>query len=660
MTPVQSLPRCFSTDNLPTQKDRPMTIETPYGPDVLLLKSMTLTESVSAPFELHCDLLTVFDLGDLKDLLQRPVGIRLETDSVGTRFFHAYVQQVSQVESTNSFHAYSIVASPKVWFLDLVNDCRIFQEQTVPEIVSTLLKEHNIEHRESLRGTYEKRSYCVQYRESIFHFISRLCEEEGIYYYFEHRQGGHTMVFADMSTVAKEVPGEEVIFFNAHHVENPQDRVVYRIHRSWTAANDSYIHNDFNFQWPRTRMEASVQGPESNLGTYDYPGLYEVQKKGQNDARLRLEQLECSSSLVEAETTIPGLSPGYRSLLKGHHSKSFNQNYFITSVKHEAVDNNYRSQDCKGDAQPFQYRNKIRAIPATLPYRQTSLHEKAEVRGTQTAIVVGPDGQEIYTDEYGRVKVQFHWDRLGKRNHRSSCWIRVSQTWGGGRWGGITIPRIGQEVIVDFLEGNPDRPIITGRVYNSDQMPPYELPANAHRSGTKTQSLGGGGGFNEFSMSDAGGSEQIFMHAQKDMDTVVQNNQTLAVGSNRMKQIGVNESVAIGNNLTEFVGNSQQTVVTNAYKIDCDTFHLNAKTSITLVTGGSRIHMNQAGVITITGNLITVAATVLSTITAPITAVTGVMALSLNGMLCNIASTVTNVYASCVARINGGKIKLNC
>lgn len=661
MSTTPTLARPFAADCLlPTQKGRPMSIETPLGQDALLLKQLHVSEAISSLYEIQCELLSVADLGDLKELLQRSVRIRLQTAPDSVRFFHGHVRAVRQLDCWNTFYRYSITVCPKVWFLDLVYDCRIFQNKTVPEIVREVLKENGIEHREKLHSEYPRRTYCVQYRESILHFVSRLCEEEGIYYHFEHRDGGHTMMFHDVSGAAKPVPGEEVVFFNDDQVEHPQERVVCRIQRGWTATNDSYIHNDFNFEWPQVRMEAADAGPDSKLSTYDYPGLYDLPKKGRRLARLRLEQLECASSIVEADTTVAGLMPGWRTTLKGHHVKSLNQAYFLTSVIHEAIDNSYRSAGAEPEGEPFCYRNRVRAIPSALPYRHRTEHPRPVVKGTQTAIVVGPEGEEIHTDEYGRVKVQFHWDRRGKRDQRSSCWIRVSQSWGGGRWGGVTIPRIGQEVVVDFLEGDPDRPIITGRVYNSDQMPPYDLPANAHRSGTKTRSLGGGGGFNEFSMSDAGGREQIFLHAQKDLDSVIGNNETRVVGNNRTTKVGVDQSLAVGNNLTETVGNSMQTHVASAYTITCDTFLLNAKTSIKLVTGASTIHMNQAGIITISGNLITVTASVLSTITAPITAVTGAMVLSLNGLLCNVASKVTNIFADSLARVKSGSIKLNC
>jgi len=330
----------------------------------------------------------------------------------------------------------------------------------------------------------------------------------------------------------------------------------------------------------------------------------------------------------------------------------------VVEVRHAARDNQFRSNS-GGVHEPFSYSNQFRSIPAKVPYRPMRAMPKPFIRGSQTAIVTGPKDEEIYTDKYGRVKVQFHWDRLGKYDENTSCWIRVSHAWAGNRWGAIFLPRIGQEVIVSFLEGDPDQPIITGRVYNGDMMPPYELPANRALSGVKSDTYKGRG-YNEIVFDDTAGRELIRIHGMKDRQTRVNNDDTSSIGHNRTESVGNDEVVAIANNQVETVGNCKHTTVANNYRVDCDTFELHAKTSILLHTGASTIHMNQAGVITIKGNIITVLASVVATITAPLTSITGAIALALNGAFCAVTSNVTNIFANAVARIKAGKIKLNC
>jgi len=634
-----------------------MGIDTPLGPDQLLLQRFELSDSISKPFEAHCQLLSVNPQLDIKTLLQQPVCIRLN-DGFAPHYFHAIVRDIQQLEpDTSRLTRYAISAVPSLWFLALHHDCRIFQNQTVEEIVVELLREHKIPHRFLLRSSYEKRTYCVQYRESHLNFIERLLEEEGIHYFFEHNASGHTLVMADQSVSAEKTPNHELIRFHRDQDNLPLENVVFEFERHCETTIDRVSLNDFNFQKPRNSLNGVVANAE-RFEMYDYPGLHETLSEAEKKARLQIEEYDSQIDVVEGKSTVRGLRVGSLTALTKHFTTALNREYLLTSVHHKATDAFYTTSD-QHEAEGFVYSNTFTAIPRMTPFRPERSTPRPIVKGSQTAIVTGPKGEEIHTDEYGRVKVQFHWDRRGNRDQNSSCWIRVSQPWAGGRWGSISIPRIGQEVIVDFLEGNPDRPIITGRVYNADQMPPYDLPEGAHRCGTKSQTLAGAG-FNEFSMSDAGGEEQIFLHAQKNLDSVVGNNETRAVQNNRKTNIGVDDTISIGNNLSETIGNSQTTKVTNAYVIECDTFLLNAKTSITLHTGASTIKMNQAGVITITGNIITVLASVLSTITAPITSVTGGVMLTLNGILTNIVSNVTNIAASSVARIKAGTIKLNC
>jgi type VI secretion system secreted protein VgrG len=296
------------------------------------------------------------------------------------------------------------------------------------------------------------------------------------------------------------------------------------------------------------------------------------------------------------------------------------------------------------------YECSFECIPADVTFRPQRLTPWPMVRGVQTAIVVGPKGEEIYTDEHGRIKVQFYWDRQGGRDERSSCWIRVSQPWAGGGFGGLALPRVGQEVIVDFLEGDPDRPIVTGRVYNAEQMGPQDLPAKKMRTSIRSNTYPGGGGFNEITMDDSKGTEHFYEKAQYD--------KTVEIGNNRNTSVGVDSVEVVGNNVAEVVGNNKSTDVTNAYNETCDTYLLNAKTSITLQCGASRIHMNQAGFISITGNVISIAAAVNSSMVAPLTEVVGAVMLTEVGGVVLVEGGVTHVRGEALATLKGGKVNV--
>lgn len=303
-----------------------------------------------------------------------------------------------------------------------------------------------------------------------------------------------------------------------------------------------------------------------------------------------------------------------------------------------------------GDPNSAPYRCEVECIPAETVFRPSRVTPWPEMRGCQTAIVVGPEGEEIYTDEQGRVKVQFYWDRQGKRNENSSCWVRASQPWAGGTFGGLAIPRVGQEVIVDFVEGDPDRPIIVGRVYNGEQKSPQDLPKNKARTSIRSNSYPGGGGFNEITMDDTKGQEHFYEKAEYD--------KTVEIGHNRSTSVGVDSTEVVGNNVVESVGNNKSTDVTNAYNENCDTYVLNAKTSITLQCGASRIHMNQAGFISITGTVITSAATVNNSMVAPMTEVVGAVMLTQAGAVVLIEGGATHVRGEVLAAVKGAEVNV--
>lgn len=551
-----------------TQDGRPIRIETPLGKDKLLLHSFIGKEGVSCPFEFHLKLWSPDHDLPLEDLIGTSSTIAVRRADESERLINGII---SEFAHTGTFvleggsqpvimSSYEAKLVPWVWKLSLNRDCRIFQMKSVPEIVSQVLDEHKLGNFEMrLSANYSVREYCVQYRESDLSFISRLLEEEGIFYFFEHKNDRHTMVIVDDSTQFRPLSGYSSVDFIG--VEGDFDEKVSI--KSWESSKklctEKVELKDFNFRNPALNLAASLDN--KNLGRqaelYDYPGEYETMDVGDQLVRIRFEEEKAKESLNFATTNCTGFIPGYRFELNRHPRRSLNVAYSILSVEHTASQSgNFRSGEDKLD---FQYQCRFECIPQKVSFRPKRSTPVPRIQGTQTAIVVGPKDEEIHVDKHGRVKVHFHWDRV-ERNSKSSCWIRVSQPWAGTGFGGVTIPRVGQEVIVDFLEGDPDRPIITGRVYNGAVRPPYDLPANKAHSGLMSRSTPGGGSdnFNGIRMDDGSGAEGLEIQAEKDQRILVKNDKSENVGNNETIEIGVDRSENVGNNESLTVGNNQQ------------------------------------------------------------------------------------------------------
>jgi type VI secretion system secreted protein VgrG len=624
----------------------------------LLLEQFSGTEALSTPFEFKLRLLSPNAELDLQSLLRTPATVYLVLADGTDRTLNARFRSLKQSQEgeglviaerpglynpARELTVYEGILVPQVWFLSLTSDCRIFQNLSVPDIVEKVLKDAGVtDLRFALqdRSVYKKRDYCVQYRESHLNFISRLLEEEGIYYFFEHEEKKHTIVFADNSTIAATCPKQPTAiyaFSQSGWVSGQEDGVI-NLERLEQAHTGKVGLTDYFFETPSANLRANLGQKDEEV--YDYPGKYTDVEEGNRYARIRLEERESEQFLLNGISRCRSFRPGYLFKLKEHYRKDTNQDYFLISVTHEALDSSYRH----GDDEASSYRNTFTAIPKTVHYRPPQRAIKPIVRGPQPGLVVGKAGEEIWVDKYGRVKVQFYWDRLGKKNEESSCWIRVSQIWAGKNWGWMTIPRIGQEVIVDFVEGDPDRPIITGRVYNAEQMPPYTLNANQTQSGIKSRSSkeGGAANFNEIRFEDLKGSEMFTMHAEKDMDTfvehddtqTVQNNRTIKVDGTHTETIKKDTTITItegnhsltlnqgnqsitldmGNQATKLsMGNQSITLSmgNQSTKLDLGMSTTEAMQSIELKVGQSSILVNQIGVtikgmmITIEGNAIT-------------------------------------------------------
>jgi len=541
-----------------TQTGRCLQIETPLGRDKLLLKGLSGQEAVSQLFRFQLDLASEKEAIPFRDIVGKNVKIRLETND-GERYWNGFISRFSQGSQDQRFTYYRAEMVPWLWFLTRTADCRIFQRQTAPDIIKKIFDDLKFDAFElRLYGHYRKREYCVQYRETDFNFVSRLMEDEGICYFFEHEPDGskHTLVLADGQgdKVHPPCPGQPI----ASCAFTPNAGSKKDLITEWQVDEEfrpsSWTHTDYNYEEPSTPLLVNVK-VESGFEIYDYPGSYTAKRPdGDELAKTRLEETTALRVRARGKSNCRCFTTGTVVKLDDHYRKDLNRKWMLTAISHQAsMGESYHSGGSQDD---FFYANTFECVPDDVRFRPQRVTPKPNVQGCQTAVVTGPAGEEIHTDKYGCVKVQFHWDREGKKDEDTSCWIRTSQPWAGKDWGAVSIPRIGQEVIVDFLEGDPDQPIIVGRVYNAEQMPPYPLPAGAHHMGMKSKSVKGGG-YNEISISDMNGVEGIEIHAQYNMNERVEHDHTILVGNNRTEEVKVDEKITIGVNRVEDVGSNE-------------------------------------------------------------------------------------------------------
>jgi type VI secretion system secreted protein VgrG len=549
------------------QENRLLAIKTALGPNVLAVRSASIREQISRLFQIDAELSSENGEIDFDKVVGHEATIRLDVGQKEKRYFNGIVSRLVQVANEGGYAHYRATIMPWLWFLTRTSDCCIFQEMTVPDIIEDVFKFYGFnDYKLKLTATYPKWEYCVQYRETDFNFVSRLMEQEGIYYFFEHEDGKHTLVLADSISAHKPFPGYAEVIFDKQQEGGAAGREVIT---DWTVEKEAqpvaYALQDFDFKKPKTSLLASSNVKrkygKAEYEIYDFPGEYLEHDEGDRLTDARLNELQTQYESLHGEASARGLAAGSIFKLKKHPRADQNREYLITEVNLNADAGEFAAGGSAGNAEFFSC--NFSAIDKTQQYRAPRLTPKPIVQGPQTAIVVGPSGEEIYTDQYGRVKVHFHWDRHDKSDENSSCWIRVSQHWAGKTWGSIHIPRIGQEVIVEFLEGDPDEPIITGRVYNADQTVPYGLPANKTQSGIKSRSSKGGGSanFNEIRFEDKKGSEQVYIHAEKNQDNVVENDETTDVGHDRTEKVGRDEKITIGNDRTEKVGNNESITI---------------------------------------------------------------------------------------------------
>jgi type VI secretion system secreted protein VgrG len=544
-----------------TQAARQIAIDTPLGDDVLVLRSFQAQETISKLFSFELDLVSEEFSINYDDIVGQVVTIRISLADGSSKYWNGYVSRFVQAGRDSNVAVYHATMVPWLWFLDQTTDCRIFQSKSAPDIIKQIFQEYSFrDFSLNLYGDFVKRDYCVQYRESDFNFVSRLMEEEGIFYYFEHEQGKHTLVLGNDPAVHKPCPNQESARYEGSAGGWQDDDVIVQWLQEQEVRPGVFTATDYNFETPTANMQSSVNG-KGKWEIYDFPGEYTKRADGDKVVKVRLQEQQTPMQVARGTSDCRSFEVGYKFKLTDHYRDDLNQEYVLTALRHSAH-HNLGLTSGLGDTNPV-YENSFECVPFSTPIRPARRTPVPVVQGCQTAVVVGPDGEEIFTDKYGRVKVQFHWDREGKKNENSSCWVRVSYPWAGKAWGGIQIPRIGQEVIVDFIEGDPDRPIITGRVYNAGQMPPWDLPGKKMVSGYKSNSTKGGGGYNEMSFDDTKGTELIQVHGQYDMDTKIEHDERRHVVNNRTKNVDVDETTTIGHDRTEEVKNDEAIKIGN-------------------------------------------------------------------------------------------------
>jgi len=533
-----------------TQENRQLAVHTPLGKDVLLLESFAGNEEISRLFSYQLEMRSQEDSISAKDIVGKNVTFQVQLADGTPRYFNGFVCRFSAGSRETGLRRYQAEVVPWLWFLTQTADCRIFQDKTVPEIIEKIFGDLGFSDYETseISETHEPWEYCVQYRETDFNFVSRLMEQEGIFYYFRHEQGKHTLVLADQKGAYEDCPENEVEYEYTYSSQAAVDRLTSWEHE-YEFTPGKWGQTDYNFEDHPARSETT---PSKLLMTdeqtaveldnidkyeiYDYPGEYPDKGRGASYTKIRMEEDEVPHDTVNAASTCKTFFLGGNLTVKKHDcAAEEGKTYVITSIEHVA---NEPSEYQGGEGIGEDYSNTFTCIPDSVTFRPERITPKPVIQGSQTAVVAGPAGEEIWPDDYGRVKVQFFWDREGKRDENSSCWIRCMQPSAGKGWGSMCIPRIGQEVIVSYLEGDPDRPIITGLVYNADQMPAYSLPSEKTKSYLKTNSSPGGDGYNELRLEDKKGQEQIFLHAQRNMDTRVRADSMESVGGDRHLVVG--------------------------------------------------------------------------------------------------------------------------
>lgn len=569
-------------------------------------------EALSRLFEFRIEALADSYGVSLRDLLGKRVAVRIEARGGKQRYLNGLVARASLVgRQAQRHYSYELVVRPWLWLATRRSDCRIFQNKSVPEIIDEVLAPYGFPLQTKLAEHYAPREYCVQYNETDAAFVSRLMESEGIYYYFAHTEEVHTLMLCDGQSSHVPLPGYETI----PYIGEDRATIADEEHiDSWRPAQEvsigSYEATDYDYTKPRADLSVKHDDPRGHdhdrYAIFEWPGCYDDDALGARYGRVRLEALQSEHERVEAHTDVRAMAPGYLFTLERCPRADQNRAYLVVRARYRFQENPYATD---GSDEHVTHETAFVAQPTQLPYRPERVTPRPRTHGPQTAVVVGQPGEEIWTDQYGRVKLQFQWDRYGQRDQNASCWVRVSNPWAGSGFGGVQIPRVGDEVIVDFIAGDPDRPIVTGRVYNGERMPPWGLPMSATQSGLLSRSTPGGAAShaNAFRFEDRKGAEQLWMHAERNFDAetevdhtlsvghdhthTVGNDETMQVKNNRQRQVGQNETVSIGQHRVAQIGGNETHGVggSRSVSVDGDSSHTVVKGNHTVaVASGKR------------------------------------------------------------------------
>lgn len=595
----------------------------------LQVLSFTGKESISAPYSFDVELVSERPDLDLEALLHKQAFLAFSDSGAG---IHGQIDRVTQGDPGKRLFPYSLRLVPHLNYLAHRTNQRIFQQRTVPQIIAHILEEHGIQpdvYMFKLGSVYTARDYSVQYNESDLHYIQRLCAEEGIHYHFQHSRRSHVLVFGDDQTHFPKLPRPVIYKQDAGLVAD--EPVIRRFNPGVSTRPTRTSQRDYDFKKARFTLEAGYhppsQTPQPDLEDYRYPGGFTQGDQGKRLTQRTLEAHRADYRQAEGESDQPALVSGHFLTLADHPRQAWNDLWLLTSISHEGRQPQVLEESLPAEATDGEnawrqgYRNTFKAIPWDVFFRPPQVFAKPRIMGSQTARVTGPKGEEIHCDAYGRVKVQFHWDREGKSDDKSSCWLRVASSWAGSGHGAVTIPRVGMEVLVSFLEGDPDAPVISGCLSNSANPVPYPLPANKTRSVFRSRSSSDSAGFNELHLEDRRGQELIYVRAQRDMEQKVENDSRLEVGNERKETIKGNSVVvleaedqrtvtadrkvhAMANDFL-LVGNSSHTRVGQTLVAEAGqdvhlkagvNLVLDAGVSITLQAGGQHIVISAAGI----------------------------------------------------------------
>ncbi|MFN3437118.1 MAG: type VI secretion system Vgr family protein [Acidovorax sp.] len=548
-------------------------INTPLG-ETLQLRQLHGTEEISKLFAFNVQVISDSKSVDPKALLGKSASIEVETDGGGKRYLHGVVSRFGMRGQDASKYSYFLEMRPWLWLATRKSDFKIFQNMTVPDIIRDVLGKYGEPMEFKLTKSYPPVEYLVQYSESDCNLVCRLAEDLGIYFHFKHSSGNHTLVFCDDVVGSHEpMAGGGLPFYPPEKAAFAKEESLDDWDFTQGLQSGRVLTDDFDFKKPRADLATMRKMPPGHANDafeiYEFPGQYTDYADGEHYAKVRVEEHIATHERIAAQGNARNLvgATGCFMTLRNYPRGDQNVQYLLTSVTYHFTENVQVSDASKGSTQRF----AIEALPTSRAYRPARITPKPRTQGLQTAWVVGPPGEEIYCDKFGRVKVQFHWDRIGAMDEKSSCWMRFSSSWAGSNFGAIAIPRIGMEVLVDHIDANPDRPIIVGVVYNADNMPPWQLPGNQTQTGIKTRSSKGGasgpglkngpGDANVLRFEDKAGQEQLWIHAQKDQLTEVENDEDKWVGNDRRKTVDRDETNTIHRDRTETVDRNEKITV---------------------------------------------------------------------------------------------------